>query len=51
MKNDAGKMSISEDSKHWLWHYQRFLNAEFDLDPNHLSDESPVEGCFSDEGR
>ena len=25
-------------------HYQRLLNAEFDWDPNHLSDESPVEG-------
>ena len=25
-------------------HYQRLVNAEFDWDPNHLSDESPVEG-------
>ena len=35
-----------EDSKRkaWLQHYQRLLNAEFDWDPNHLSDESPVEG-------
>ena len=46
MKNDAGKMSMSKDSKWkaWLEHYRRLLNAEFDWDPNHLSDESPVEG-------
>ena len=45
MKNDAGEMSMSDDSKQkaWLEHYQRLLNAEFDWDPNHLSDESPVE--------
>ena len=46
MKNDAGEMSMSDDSKQkaWLEHYQRLLNAEFDWDPNHLSDESQVEG-------
>ena len=46
MKNDAGKMPMSEDSKRkaWLEHYQRLRNAEFDWDLNHLSDESPVEG-------
>ena len=35
-----------DDSKQkaWLEHYQRLLNAEFDWDPNHLSDESLVEG-------
>ena len=46
VKNDAGKMSMSDDSKQkaWLEHYQTLLNAEFDWDPNHLSDESPVEG-------
>ena len=45
MKNDAGKMSMSEDSKQkaWLEHYQRLLNVEFDWDPNHLSFQSPVE--------
>ena len=45
VKNDAGEMSISDDSKRkaWLDHYQRLLNAEFDWDPNHLSDESPME--------
>ena len=37
---------MSDDSKRkaWLEHYQRLLNAEFDWDPNHLSDESPAEG-------
>ena len=46
MNNDAGDMSMSDDSKQkaWLEHYQRLLNAEFDWDPNCLSDESPVEG-------
>ena len=46
VKNDAGEMSMSDDSKQkaWLEHYQRLLKAEFDRDPNHLSDESPVEG-------
>ena len=46
VKNDAGEMSMSDDSKQkaWLEHYRRLLNAEFDWDPNHLSDESPVEG-------
>ena len=46
MKNDAGEMSMSDDSKQkaWLEHYQRLLNVEFNWDTNHLSDESPVEG-------
>ena len=46
MKNDAGEMSMSEDSKQkaWLEHYQRLLNFEFDLDPDHLSYQPPVEG-------
>ena len=46
VKNDAGEMSMSDDSKQkaWLEHYQRLLNAKFDWDPNHLSDELPVEG-------
>ena len=45
VKNDVGEMSMSDDSKQkaWLEHYQRLLNAEFDWDPNHLSDESPVQ--------
>ena len=46
VKNDAGEISMSDDSKRkaWLEHYQRLLNAEFEWDPNHLSHESPVEG-------
>ena len=38
-------MSMSEDSKQkaWLEHFQRLLNVEFDWDPDHLSDEPPVE--------
>ena len=46
MKNDAGEMSKSEDSKQkaWLEHYQRLLNVEFDWDPDHLSYQPPVEG-------
>ena len=39
-------MSMSEDSKQnaWLAHYQRLRNLEFDQDPDHQSDEPPVEG-------
>ena len=46
VKNDAGEMSVSEDSKQkaWLEHYQRLLNIEFDWDPDHLSDQPAVEG-------
>ena len=38
VKNDAGEMSVNEDSKQkaWLEHYQRLLNVEFDWDPDHL---------------
>ena len=45
-RNDAGEMSMSEDSKQkaWLEHYQRLLNVEFDWDPDHLSYQPPVEG-------
>ena len=44
MKNDAGEMSMSEDSKQkaWLEQYQRLL--EFDWDPDHLSYQPPLEG-------
>ena len=46
MKNDSGEMSMSDDSKQkaWLEQYQRLLNAEFNWDPDHLSDELPVKG-------
>ena len=37
---------MSEDSKRkaWLEHYQGLLNAGFDWDLTHLSNEPPVEG-------
>ena len=46
VKNDAGEMSMSKDSKQkaWLEHYQRLLNVEFDWDPDRLSHQPPVEG-------
>ena len=46
VKNDAGELSISEDSKQkaWLEHYQRLLNGVFDWDPDHMSDKPPMEG-------
>ena len=37
-------MSEYSKQKAWLEHYQRLLNIEFDWDPDHLSDELPVEG-------
>ena len=45
VKNDAGEMSMSEDSKQnaWLEHCQRLFNVEFDWDPDHLSYQPPVE--------
>ena len=46
VKNNAGEISMSEDSKQkaWLEHYQWLLNVEFDWDPDHLSYQPPVEG-------
>ena len=46
VKNDAGEMSMSKDSKQkaWLEHYQRLLNVEFDWDPDPLFYQPPVEG-------
>ena len=46
VRNDAGEMSVDQEAKEkaWLEHYERLLNVEFDWDPNHLSDEPPVEG-------
>ena len=45
VKNDAGEMSMSENSKQKAWlEYQRLLNVEFDWDPDHLSYQPPVEG-------
>ena len=49
MKNDAGEMSMSKDSKQkaWLENFQRLLNVEFDQDPDHLSDEPPAQGMYA----
>ena len=47
MKNDAGEMLLSEDSKQKATtkeHYQRFVNVGFDWDTDHMSDEPPMEG-------
>ena len=46
VKNDAGEMSMTEEAKQkaWLEHYERLLNVEFDWDPEHLSQEPPLEG-------
>ena len=45
VKNDAGEMSMSKDSKQkaWLEHYHWLLNVEFDWDPDHHSYQPPVE--------
>ena len=44
--NDAGEMSLSEEAKQktWLEHYERLLNVELKWDPEHLSNEPPLEG-------
>ena len=46
VKNDAGEMLMSKDSKQkaWLEHCQRLLNVEFDWDLDYLSYQPPVEG-------
>ena len=46
VKNDAGLLSLDEESKKEAWkeHYERLLNVEFPWNPEDLSEESPVEG-------
>ena len=46
VKNDTREMSMSEEAKQnaWAEHYERLLNIEFDWDPDHLSNEPPLEG-------
>ena len=46
VKNDTREMSMSEEAKQnaWAEHYERLLNVEFDWDPDHLSNEPPLEG-------
>ena len=46
VKNDTGEMSMSKEAKQnaWVEHDERLLNVEFDWDPDHLSNEPPLEG-------
>ena len=46
VKNDTGEMSMSKEAKQnaWAEHYERLLNVEFDWEPDHLSNEPPLEG-------
>ena len=46
VKNDAGQLSLNEESKKEAWkeHYERLLNVEFPWNPEELSEKSPVEG-------
>ena len=46
IKNDAGQLSLDEESKKEAWkeHYERLLNVEFPWNPEDLSEVSPVEG-------
>ena len=40
IKGVPSKLTISKYyTKVWLEHYERLLNVEFELDPEHLSDE------------
>ena len=45
VKNDAGEMSMSEDTKQntWAEHYEWLLNVEFDWDPDQLYNEPLLE--------
>ena len=45
VKNDTGEMSMSKEAKQnaWAERYERLLNVEFDWDPDHLSNEPPLE--------
>ena len=38
------KMVQERKQKAWLEHYKRLLNVEFEWDPEHSSDEPPLEG-------
>ena len=46
VKNDAGQLSLAEESKKEAWkeHYKLLLNVECPWNPEDLSEESPVEG-------
>ena len=46
VRGDTGEMSMSKEAKQnaWAEHYERLLKVEFDWDPDHLSNEPPLEG-------
>ena len=46
VKNDAGQLSLVEESKKEVWkeHYKCLLNVKFPWNPEDLSEESLVEG-------
>ena len=46
LRNDARDLSMSEKAKQkgWAEHNERLLNVEFEWDPDHLSNEPPLEG-------
>ena len=46
VKNDAGQLSLDEESKKEAWkeHYKRLLNVEFPWNPEDLSEDSHIEG-------
>ena len=48
MKNDGGGISMSEEAKQnaWIEYYERFLNLEFDWDPDYLSNKPPLEALL-----
>ena len=45
-KNDEAVLSLEDKSKKSAWneHYERFLNNEFDGNPDDLFEEEPVDG-------
>ena len=42
VRNDAGEVSLSEEAKQEAW-LERLLNVEFEWNPEHISDEPPLE--------
>ena len=45
VKNGDWEMSMSKEAKQNVWaeHYERLLKVEFEWDPDHLSNEPPLE--------
>ena len=44
--DDDGELSLDNKAKHRAWqqHYEKLLNTEFSWNPDHLSQEEPVQG-------